>query len=145
MKATGVYHKHNYLKYQIFDEMINNHFPRYASPNEIAEMIGLEPEKVRDGLKRYLRYGYVGRRRGKCPIMHKTMWKYRVTMLGIETYIKLHGLYVQGRELNLRKRERGKVPQKIDSYTGLTRAGYERMISEGNDMDNISVDCAEIC
>lgn len=110
--------------------MINNHFPKYASPNEIAEMINEEPEKVRDGLKRYLHYGYVGRRRGKCPIKNRIMWKYRVTMLGIQTYMNLHGLYVQGRELNLRKRERGGVPQKIDSYMGLTRAGYEKMISE---------------
>lgn len=125
--------------------MFNEHYPRYASPNEIAEMINVEPEKVRDGLRRYHRYGYVGRRRGKCPIMHKTMWKYKIKVLGIETYMKLYGLYVQGRELNLRKRERGRVPQKIDSYTGLTRAGYEKMMAKGNDMDIISVDYAEIC
>ncbi|WP_319508140.1 hypothetical protein [uncultured Methanolobus sp.] len=143
MTATGVYHKHNFLKLKVFRALFKI-YPKYASPNEIAEMINVEPEKVRSMFKHYFRYKYVSRRKGRCSISNYIAYKYRIKLLGAQTLMRLEGLYIQDRELNLRKWDRGKVPQKIDSYMGLTRAGYEKMISEGNDMNIISVDCVDI-
>lgn len=142
---TKTYHIHNHLKYLIFDALFNNCYPKYASPNEIAEMINEHPTKVRDMLQHYLVYGYVSRRKGKCHIKNRMMYKYRIKLLGVQTYSNLHFLYTQGRELNLRKKARGKSLQKVDSYIGVSKAGFDKMISEGNDMDIISVDCVEIC
>jgi len=48
------------------------------------------------------------------------MCRYRLNVLGAQTYLNLLALYEQGRELNLRKWQRGKQLQKMDSYMGFT-------------------------
>jgi hypothetical protein len=51
----------------------------------------------------------------------RPQYKYKLNIFGATTYLNLLCLYKQGRELNLRKMQRGKPPLKIDSYMGETR------------------------
>jgi AAA+ ATPase superfamily predicted ATPase len=118
--ATGKYHKHNYLKFLIFRELYEI-YPKSMTYNEIAEIIEVEKSKVASMLKSYRYYGYVGRRKGREAKTNRLMYKYKLNILGIQTYMNLRALHNQGRELNLRKLQRGKPLQKIDSYIGETR------------------------
>jgi hypothetical protein len=124
--ATGTYHKHNYLKFKIFKALYDV-YPKSMTFNEISEITGVEGVKVIDRLKSYHHYGYVGRRKGHEPETNRLMYRYKLNLLGIATYMKLLSLHNQGRELNLRKMQRGKLPQKIDSYEGKTRVFVEEV------------------
>lgn len=126
---VGKYHKHNYLKYLIFKELYDV-YPTSLTVPEIAERINIPKRFIDVALRGYLKYEYIGRRKGnndkKGKHHARKIWKYRLNLLGISTYVNLLGLHNQGRELNLRKKQRGTVPEKIDSYLGYS----ERKIME---------------
>ena len=78
----------------------NEAYPKYVSYHEVAEATGVEKEKVVDMLYHYRNYGYIGRRKGRCPLTDRLLWKYRIKMLGIETLLKLDALHQQGSSYN---------------------------------------------
>ena len=118
--ASGTYHKHNYLKFKIF-KVLYDVYPKSMTYNEISEVTGVEKEKIAPILTHYRKFGYVGRRKGHEPETNRMMYRYKLNIVGIQTYLQLMGLHSQGKELNLRKMQKGIVPPKTDSYTGETR------------------------
>ncbi|WP_440953572.1 hypothetical protein [Methanococcoides sp. FTZ1] len=124
---TRTYHKHNYLKFKVLQALYDI-YPKSVTCNELAEIIGIEKGTIRNRLSVYHHYGYIGRRKGREPGINRLVYKYRLNILGINTYMNLLALYKQGRELNLRKWQRGKSLQKMDSYIGESRA----VACEGN-------------
>ncbi|WP_135612933.1 hypothetical protein [Methanococcoides sp. AM1] len=124
MVATGKYHKYNYLKFLIFSELYAI-YPKRVTYAELAERLEMDKMSIAPMLKSYSDFGYINRRKRKASDSNRKVYSYQLNILGIETCLKLSALYNMGRELNLRKLNNDKPLQKIDSYTGITRAACE--------------------
>ena len=114
MVSTGIYHKHNYLKYMIFKAIHNMWTDNELTiSSEIGKRIGVETEKVTNRLYFYHKYGYV-QRLPKTSKEHNGAYRYKLKLLGLRTLIMLENRFQMKYEMNLRN----PTPQPIDSYTG---------------------------
>ncbi|MDD3246022.1 MAG: hypothetical protein PHF18_04050 [Methanosarcina sp.] len=118
MTATGIYHKHNFLKLRILSEFFAV-YPQAMTSNELCEAIG-NPASVRSMLAKYKKYRLIKRMPKKAP-GHGGCYRYKLTNHGARYYFAYKHRYNLGFDLNQLRH----TPKRVDCYFGLTKYGVE--------------------